>query len=295
MIASAETTSLAAAKTFLADLAAHLGRLLGRIDTARATLARCGLDTDTLTHINKVRNQTDAMATTCTDGVTHLTDYHAQMEQAVNNTPEAADTDFYRPGATAPGGGSTPSDLAVAARAPQEATVTPPSPPAGADLPREPARLIHDDPSWWYLGHGITSATRRIRTYEQPDGRLIAVVTESGDGTSITNAAETVIAQIRAEHPGRQVEVIEHNPASTLSRETFDRIDLTPAGHATWTRLPAEHIGDMLGPGVFTNGADPSPRIRNEDEGDGWYLEAQGGALDGRRVHLIDPDDPADN
>jgi hypothetical protein len=149
-----------------------------------------------------------------------------------------------------------------------------------------PGKLVDDNPGWWYLGHGITSATRRIRTYEMPDGRLVAVVTESGDGTSITNAAETVVAQVRAEHPGRQVDVIEHNPASTIAGESFDLIGLSPSGNATWTRLPAQKVADMLGPEVFVNGTSLAPRTTSNHDHDRWYLEAQGGAIDGKRIPL---------
>jgi hypothetical protein len=154
-----------------------------------------------------------------------------------------------------------------------------------------PGTLIHDDPNWWYQGHGVTSATRRIRVYEMPDGRLIAVVTESGDGTSITNAAETVIAQIQAEYPDRQVDVIEHTPASPLAPEGFDLVHLDEHGRPVWTPLPARSVTDMLGPGVFDNGTAPTPRITTDHDDGQWYLEARGGAQDGRRVRLTEPDD----
>ncbi|MFC4066750.1 hypothetical protein [Actinoplanes subglobosus] len=131
MTVSAETTSLAATKAFLADLGAHLARLIGRIDTARAALAARGLDVDTLTRIDRVRAQTDAMAAFAAAGVEHLTDYHGQMEQAVNNTPEAADTDFYQPGATAPGGSTVGTPIAST---PGE---EPDQPPAGDDAADE--------------------------------------------------------------------------------------------------------------------------------------------------------------
>jgi hypothetical protein len=126
------------------------------------------------------------------------------------------------------------------------------------------------------------------------DGRLTAVVTEAGDGTSITNAAETVIAQIQAEHPGRQVDVIEHHPASTLDGETFDLVQVDQHGRPAWTPLPTEQVRTMFGPGVFADGVGPAPRIASDDDDDGdqWYLEAQGGALDGQRVHLNGQDRP---
>ena len=40
------------------------------------------------------------LAATCETGVEHLDAYHGSLEQAVNATPEAADTVFYRPGTT---------------------------------------------------------------------------------------------------------------------------------------------------------------------------------------------------
>jgi hypothetical protein len=142
--------------------------------------------------------------------------------------------------------------------------------------PAAPAgTLIHDDPNWWYQGNGVTSATRRIRVYEMPDGRLTAVVTESGDGTSITNAAETVIAQIQAEHPGRQIDVIEHYPASQLAPESFDMVRLNQHGQPEWTGVPAEQVREMLGADAFANGTEPAPRVATGDATQ-WYLESTG-------------------
>ncbi|MFC4066751.1 hypothetical protein [Actinoplanes subglobosus] len=105
-VTSAETTNIEAARTFLTTLAAHLQHLRDLTGTNHATLAGRGLDATTLDRIDAIRGQLDTIAGTCASGAGHLTDHHAQMEQAVNNTPEAADTDFYRPGTTAASGGT---------------------------------------------------------------------------------------------------------------------------------------------------------------------------------------------
>jgi len=103
-------------------------------------------------------------------------------------------------------------------------------------------------------------------------------VTEaSGDqGTSITNAAEQIVAQLRAEY-GERLTVIEHySPRPSLSAEddtdwtlnnlsatgvttldldpgqqmwlaTYDLVDLSPAGHAQWTRLTKQDVIRRIG------------------------------------------------
>jgi hypothetical protein len=48
----------------------------------------------------------------------------------------------------------------------------------------------------------------------------------------------------------------------------------------------------MVGTEAFVDGAAPAPRIPSEDKTQ-WYLEAQGGALDGHRAYLDDGQSPS--
>lgn len=76
------------------------------------------------------------------------------------------------------------------------------------------AVLVRDERAWLCLLWPGVVATRWLRVWRVDDGgALVAVVTEHPDldGPSITNAAEAVTAQLRAEHPGVQLRVIEHH------------------------------------------------------------------------------------
>jgi hypothetical protein len=104
---SAETANIDAARGFFTSLGEHLsGDLSARVSTARAALASRHADTTMLSTFDRIRAHITAMAATCDTGVDHLDTYHGTLEQAVNATSEAADTDFYRPDAT-PAAGTT--------------------------------------------------------------------------------------------------------------------------------------------------------------------------------------------
>jgi hypothetical protein len=97
-VTSAETTNIEAARAFFTSLGAHLrGDLSARASTARATLAARNAGTTILTVLDRIHAHLAGMAATCDAGVEHLDSYHGTLEQAVNATSEAADTDFYRP------------------------------------------------------------------------------------------------------------------------------------------------------------------------------------------------------
>ncbi|SNY72913.1 ADP-ribosyltransferase [Paractinoplanes atraurantiacus] len=107
-VTTAQTANIDAARAFLASLGEHLSsQLSARVSTARATLAARHADTSTLTLFDRIHTHIASMAATCESGVEHLDAYHGNLEQAVNATPEAADTDFYCPDASASGGAST--------------------------------------------------------------------------------------------------------------------------------------------------------------------------------------------
>lgn len=118
-----------------------------------------------------------------------------------------------------------------------------------------PAELIRDDPAWWYMGYN-GPATRRLRMWRTEPGRLVAVVTErmSDQGTSITNAAETVCAQLAIEYPDDAIEVVEHYPADVIEGEHFDAVAIGPDGRPTWRRIPTPELVARLGPNLTEPG-----------------------------------------
>jgi hypothetical protein len=125
-ITAAETASIDAARAFLTSLGEHLqADLQAKVATARATLTGRRIDATTLGTLDRIHAHIAAMAATCSAGVEHLDTYHGTLEQAVNATPEAADTDFYRPDTTAAAG--TAPAAATADAGPAE--------PSGRDLP----------------------------------------------------------------------------------------------------------------------------------------------------------------
>ncbi|SNY72917.1 hypothetical protein [Paractinoplanes atraurantiacus] len=168
---SAETANIDAAREFFTSLGEHLsGTLIARARTARATLAQRNADTSTLALFDRIATHLAAMAATCTSGVEHLDTYHGNLEQAVNSTPEAADTDFYRPAATTPGEQPNPAPAAndsipgtaededeAYARAMQEAAAFidattgshPQQAPPGKDLQHRRAEGDEDDEQPW--------------------------------------------------------------------------------------------------------------------------------------------------
>ncbi len=116
------------------------------------------------------------------------------------------------------------------------------------------AELIRDDPAWWYLGF-LDTSTRRLRVWRVAPGRLVAVVTErmADPGTSVTNAAEMVAAQLAVEYPDDVIEVVEHYPADSLDGEHFDGVEVVD-GAPRWWRIPTEELAARLGPQLLAAG-----------------------------------------
>jgi hypothetical protein len=108
------------------------------------------------------------------------------------------------------------------------------------------AELIRDEATWWYMGF-VGTSTRRLRVWRVAPGRLVAVVTERPDdaGTSITNAAEMVAAQLAIEYPDDMVEVVEHWTASVLDDEHFTR----------WPLWTVSRSGNVSRPGSWSTGS----------------------------------------
>lgn len=72
------------------------------------------------------------------------------------------------------------------------------------------AVLIRDDGEWIMPGFGRPSP-RRLRVWRLADSTLLAVITDRGPGTSVTNVAEHAYAKVRSEYPDEIVRVVEHS------------------------------------------------------------------------------------
>lgn len=153
-----------------------------------------------------------------------------------------------------------------------------PAAPAAAEQQREGqergsgagAELVREDRAWLYQGLPGVLQTRRLRVWRLPAtpgpdgrGRLLAIVTERPDdaGTSITNAVESVAAQLRQEFPGQDIELVEHYtphgpvaaPGDDANRPTSMQgmsadgaweVDFRYAEQAQIPGLPAEKLPD---------------------------------------------------
>ena len=120
-----------------------------------------------------------------------------------------------------------------------------------------PFKLLYEHPTFTYSVPGQPAITRRLRIYGPTAGQeYYAVVTEAGDGMSITNAAEEVAAAIAALYPLRaeQISIIEHYPAASgCGTEHFDLVAFAGPGSRDprWAPLANEWIRDNLGLAAF--------------------------------------------
>jgi hypothetical protein len=81
----------------------------------------------------------------------------------------------------------------------------------------------------------------------------MAVITERGPGTSVTEIAEHAYAQVLAEHPSQLVRVVEHYPddGQSICGEHFDEITVTAAGDPRWTPWERSEMIALVGEGVL--------------------------------------------
>lgn len=130
--------------------------------------------------------------------------------------------------------------------------------PADPPVPL-PGVLVLDDPEWpmpqCTAEPGRTPATmpRRLRVWRLADGTLLAVITERGPGTSVTNVAEHAYTVLARRYPGGRLRVVEHYPADTGvdDAEHFDEITLLATGAPRWRRIPIARITGWCGPTVL--------------------------------------------
>jgi hypothetical protein len=88
---------------------------------------------------------------------------------------------------------------------------------------------------------------RPCRVWMLDDGSFTAIVTEIGDGTSVTNQAEAVAAAVRKTYPDAQV--IEHYRANegTDTAEHYSEILHRPGRQAIWRHCPTSELTARLG------------------------------------------------
>lgn len=106
------------------------------------------------------------------------------------------------------------------------------------DLPH-PVRLLHSEPRWFYPrtssrigGHaGLT-------VWECIDESLLAVVTETGEGISVTNGAEDIWRELVRQY-GEAFTVLEHWPAGAgaAEEEHLDQVVVPMFGPPSWRRI----------------------------------------------------------
>lgn len=124
-------------------------------------------------------------------------------------------------------------------------------------LPSPTFSLLHEHPTFTYRVPGQAPITRRLRVYGPAIGQeYYAVVTEAGDGMSITNAAEEVAAAVAALYPRRanQISIIEHYPAASgCGPEHFDLVAFAGESRRSprWAPIPDSWILENLGPDTF--------------------------------------------
>jgi hypothetical protein len=109
--------------------------------------------------------------------------------------------------------------------------------------------LVRDDDTWAFRDADGALVTRRLRVWLDGNGGLIAVVTEAGTGTCITDAAAQVHHHLTAvEYPGQRVRVFEHWPADTDegADEQFDEVLVDGVGEVSWGSIPAGPFTSLL-------------------------------------------------
>ena len=109
--------------------------------------------------------------------------------------------------------------------------------------------LIRDDGTWAFHDADDSPVTRRLRVWLDGTGGLIAVVTEAGTGTCITDAAAQIHHQLTTvEYPDHRIRLFEQWPADTDegADEHFDEVLVDGSGEVTWLDIPAGPFTSLL-------------------------------------------------
>jgi hypothetical protein len=95
--------------------------------------------------------------------------------------------------------------------------------------------LVSDQPDWRYPSFAASGGTARLQIWITRDGHL-AVVTWSGEGTSVANAAEDVHRELRRMIPAGELAVIEHTPADDPFTAYWEQFAVD-GGDARWRHV----------------------------------------------------------
>lgn len=102
------------------------------------------------------------------------------------------------------------------------------------------SRLKVDDLAWEMPTHeGEPPSLRRLRLWETNGGDLLAVITETGDGTPVTDVAASAYAAVHERYPNARV--FEHYPELRDEAETLDEITVVD-GRPAWTRVRPQDV-----------------------------------------------------
>lgn len=111
------------------------------------------------------------------------------------------------------------------------------------DFPDLPplGQMLVNDPFWRYQsGTAAAGGVAHLRTWATSDneGRRVAVVTETGLGSSITNSIEHIWSSLVAEAPGVETVLLEHWPAEAGAGEGehLDQV-VVDNGQPQWRRI----------------------------------------------------------
>lgn len=96
-IASAETGHILATRNFITSLDEHVrSEILPQLETCHATLSSKNVDPEVTGKLSAARDSFTSALATLQEALTVHDDKNALMEQAVNNTAHAAETDYYK-------------------------------------------------------------------------------------------------------------------------------------------------------------------------------------------------------
>lgn len=91
-----EAPNIEAARTVMQALRTEAEQTVSRVDQLAGSLQSANVDAQTLGEVAEVLDNADAMKAAADKALAGLQSRHAVMEEAVNSTPHAANTDWYR-------------------------------------------------------------------------------------------------------------------------------------------------------------------------------------------------------
>jgi hypothetical protein len=101
-----------------------------------------------------------------------------------------------------------------------------------------PEELLINDSSWCYPSAITAAGSAQLRLWSCADGGFLALITETGQGTSITNSIEHIWTSLAAQFGPRLV-LVEHWPAEHDGdhEEHLDQVVISTSGLPSWQRI----------------------------------------------------------